>query len=83
MSNIEQLMITTPSCGEASRERVPSIMSKMALVDLTALAPENQQAVNQVTEGWKEGSANQDSGTTLPAVPATIKEIAQRIHGGC
>ena len=56
-------------------------MSKMPLVDLTALAPESQQAVNQVTEGWKEGSTNKDSDTTLPAVPDTIREIAQRIHG--
>lgn len=58
---------------------VPAVMSKMPLPDLTALAPEKQQAVSQVTEGWKE-----KEGTTTTAeltATASVRDIVQRIHG--
>ena len=60
---------------------VPAVMSKMPLVDLTTLAPEKQQAVSQVTEGWKEkeGTAT----TAEPTATASVRDIVQRIHGTC
>ena len=64
---------------EVTPGAAPAIMSKMPLVDLTSLAPEKQQAVSQVTEGWKE-----KEGTTVkPTATASLRDIVQRIHGTC
>ena len=78
MANIEQLR--GEEGGESSKG-VSAVMSRMPLVDLTSLAPENKQAVEQVKEGWKEGTQSSDVGTSLPTATTTIKDIAQRIHG--
>ena len=51
----------------------------MPLVDLMALAPETQQAVDQVTEGWQDGS----SGPTPSISSDSTKIIAQKIHSMC
>lgn len=61
---------------------VPAIMSKMPLVDLTALAPEKQQAVSQVTEGWKEKEGTPPTAEPTAAT-ASARDIVQRIHGMC
>ena len=61
---------------------VPAIMSKMPLVDLTALAPEKQQAVSQVTEGWKEKEGTPPTAEPT-ATTASARDIIQRIHGTC
>lgn len=70
--------------GEGSSDTVSAVMSRMPLVDLTSLAPENQQAVSQVREGWKEGTASKteaDLTASQSAATANVKDVAQRIHG--
>ena len=62
---------------EEAPQGIPAVMSKMPLVDLTALAPEKQQAISQVTEGWKEGTTNREESMA----PASIRDITQKIHG--
>jgi hypothetical protein len=57
-------------------------MSKMPLVDLTSLAPEKQQAVSQVTEGWKEKEGTTTT-TAEPTATSSLRDIVQRIHGTC
>ena len=77
VADIEQLR--TPKTGvEEAPQGIPAVISKMPLVDLTALAPEKQQAVNQVTEGWKEGTTNTKA-EPMPMV--SIRDITQKIHG--
>ena len=77
MSNIDQLR--TPIDGDTSSSGAPATVSRQPLVDLTSLAPENQQGVNQVTEGWKEGTT--DQGKALDSSPLSPREIAHKIHG--
>ena len=57
--------------GESSK-RLTAVMSRMPLVDLTSLAPEDQQGVGQVKQGWKE---------TTDSLQTNIKNVAQKIHG--
>lgn len=75
VAGIEQL---NSAAAGASLE-VPAVVSKMPPVDLTALAPEKQQAVTQVTEGWQEGTTS--TTTAEPTGTAYIRDIVQRIHG--
>ena len=77
MADIEQLR--TSDSGVEVTQGVPTVMSRMPLVDLTALAPEKQQPVSQVTEGWKEKEGT--AATAVPTATASIRDIIQRIHG--
>lgn len=79
MTDIEQLR--TSDSGVEVTQGVPAVISKMPLVDLTALAPEKQQAVSQVTEGWKEKEVTTTTTTAEPTTTASIRDIVQRIHG--
>ena len=66
---------------EVTPGAAPAIMSKMPLIDLTSLAPEKQQAVSQVTEGWKEKEGT--TTTAKPTATTSLRDIVQRIHGTC
>ena len=66
---------------EVTPGAAPAIISKMPLVDLTSLAPEKQQAVSQVTEGWKEKEGT--TTTAKPTATTSLRDIVQRIHGTC
>lgn len=76
MADIRHLR--TPNSGETHGD-MAEVTSKLPMVDLTSLAPENQQSVSQVTEGWKEGTVNTD--TAQPTSIATVRDVIQKIHG--
>lgn len=75
MSGIDQLK-TPRAEGTISTD-----ISRQPLVDLTSLAPENQQDVHQVAEGWNDGERSTDQGKSMASTPLTTREIAHRIHG--
>ena len=79
MSSIDQLK--TPLAEGTISTDVSAHVSRQPLVDLTSLAPENQQDVNQVAEGWKEGEGSTDRSKSMTSAPLTTREIAHRIHG--